>query len=446
VPSEGLFAAAPAQCPPGAISAQMPVRRSAGLGGAWSIPLCSGMGIRKLIGGGVNFFGPVRACITALSLCLLSTSGCARQPAQSKTVPAASWTFAVSGDSRNCGNMVMPAIAAGARANHAAFYWHLGDLRAIYKIDEDYSRERRFATYYRPPSIADYLQTAWTDFSQHQVQPFGDMPFFLGIGNHELIVPKTRNQFLIEFQPLLDRPELKAQRTKDAALMAALNMPPMARTYYHWIERGVDFINLDNATDDAFDVAQLAWFDAVVTADLADKHITTIVVGMHESLPYSKSDGHSMCMSMSGRTSGLHVYARLAQANKTRHVYVLSSHSHFYLANAYDTEHWRDAANGAVVLPGWVIGTAGAERYALPAEAKPSADAREHVYGYLTGSVAPDGQIAFAFHELGAAELQAVRSPDYEAEDVAFCVDLNPEPGKLERRPAPITCEGAQEH
>jgi hypothetical protein len=127
-------------------------------------------------------------------------------------------------------------------------------------------------------------------------------------------------------------------------------------------------------------------------------------------------------------------------------VYVLSSHSHFYLANAYDTEHWRDAANGAVVLPGWVIGTAGAERYALPAEAKPSADAREHVYGYLTGTVAPDGQIAFAFHELVAAELQAVRSPDYEAEDVAFCVDLNPEPGKLERRPAPITCEGAQEH
>jgi hypothetical protein len=341
--------------------------------------------------------------------------------------------------------MVMPAIAAGARREHAAFYWHLGDLRAIYKADEDYVRERRFATYYRPPTISDYLMTAWTDFSQHQVQPFGDMPFFLGIGNHELIAPKTRNQFLIEFDSLLDRPELKAQRVKDTALLAELQLAPAPRTYYHWTERGIDFINLDNAGDDAFDVAQLAWFDAVLDADLAEPRVTTIVVGMHESLPYSKSDGHSMCMSMSGRTSGLHVYARLAQANKSRHVYVLSSHSHFYLADIYDTDHWRDAANGGVVLPGWVIGTAGAERYALPAEATPGADAREHVYGYLIGSIARNGTIAFTFHELGEADLQTVRSADYDADDVAFCVAQNPEPKRLERRPTPITCEAAQE-
>jgi hypothetical protein len=120
------------------------------------------------------------------------------------------------------------------------------------------------------------------------------MPFFLGIGNHELIAPKTRNQFLIEFQSMLDRPELKAQRTADAALMTALNMPPLARTYYHWIQGGFDLIILDSETDDAFGVAQLASFAAVLDADLADKRITTIVVGMHESLPYSKSDGHSM--------------------------------------------------------------------------------------------------------------------------------------------------------
>ena len=271
------------------------------------------------------------------------------------------------------------------------------------------------------------------------------MPFFLGIGNHELLAPKTRNQFLIEFEALLDRPELKQQRSKDAAMLAALQQPAAPGTYFHWVERGVDFISLDNASDDAFDVAQLAWFDALLDADLADPHIMTIVVGMHESLPYSKSDGHSMCISMSGRSSGLHVYARLAQANKTRHVYVLSSHSHFYLADIYATDHWRDATNGGVVLPGWVVGTAGAERYALPAEVTPGDDAREHVYGYLTGKVARDGTIAFAFHELGEAELQAVRSPDYGAEDVAFCVAQNPDPKRLERRPPPVTCEAAQE-
>jgi hypothetical protein len=48
------------------------------------------------------------------------------------------WTFAVSGDSRNCGDVVMPSIAADAAKNNVAFYWYLGDLRAIYAVDEDY--------------------------------------------------------------------------------------------------------------------------------------------------------------------------------------------------------------------------------------------------------------------------------------------------------------------
>ncbi len=44
------------------------------------------------------------------------------------------WHFAVSGDSRNCGDVVMPAIAKSAAANQAAFYWHAGDFRAIYRL------------------------------------------------------------------------------------------------------------------------------------------------------------------------------------------------------------------------------------------------------------------------------------------------------------------------
>src|SRR5579862_3364204 len=47
------------------------------------------------------------------------------------------WYFAVSGDSRNCGDVVMPAIAAGVIQSGASFYWHLGDFRAIYEFDED---------------------------------------------------------------------------------------------------------------------------------------------------------------------------------------------------------------------------------------------------------------------------------------------------------------------
>jgi hypothetical protein len=40
------------------------------------------------------------------------------------------WKFAVSGDSRNCGDIVMPAIAAGVLKSGAEFYWHLGDFRS----------------------------------------------------------------------------------------------------------------------------------------------------------------------------------------------------------------------------------------------------------------------------------------------------------------------------
>lgn len=382
----------------------------------------------------------VQRVLAAFVLGLLSLPGCARQPPAAR--PQAAWTFAVSGDSRNCGNIVMPAIAAGARAEHAAFYWHLGDLRAIYKADEDFVLERRFRAYFPPPSAVDYLQTAWTDFLQHQVQPFGSMPFFLGIGNHEMMAPKTQAQFLIEFEPLLDRSELREQRARDAELLARIQHVPAPRTYYHWVERGVDFINLDNATADAFDVGQLVWFDAIVAADLADAKITTIVVGMHESLPYSKSDSHSMCGTLSGRESGRHVYLKLADARKSRHVYVLSSHSHYYLENIYDTEHWRDPASGAGVLPGWVVGTAGASRYPLPPDTVPGPGAREHVYGYLLGTVKPGGAIDFAFRELDEAALQAARTEDYAPQDVAFCFAQNPDPETLRiKRGKVLSCE-----
>ena len=48
------------------------------------------------------------------------------------------WSFAVSGDSRNCGDFVMPAIAARVKAEHDAFYWHLGDFRWMSQPDQDF--------------------------------------------------------------------------------------------------------------------------------------------------------------------------------------------------------------------------------------------------------------------------------------------------------------------
>src|SRR5438067_11219747 len=86
------------------------------------------------------------------------------------------WSFAVSGDSRNCGDIVMPGIAAGARADGAKFYWHLGDFRMTGDFDEDLLAAPEYRS--RRPSVAEYQQNAWTDFIAHQIEPFGNVPVF----------------------------------------------------------------------------------------------------------------------------------------------------------------------------------------------------------------------------------------------------------------------------
>src|SRR6266436_7896248 len=96
---------------------------------------------------------------------------------------AESWAFAVSGDSRNCGDVIMPAIAADAIKQNVVFYWHLGDLRKISGPDQDFVQESALAG--KPTDFADYENRAWDDFIENQIKPWGDVPFFLGIGNHE---------------------------------------------------------------------------------------------------------------------------------------------------------------------------------------------------------------------------------------------------------------------
>src|SRR5437879_1181957 len=161
------------------------------------------------------------------------------------------WSFVVSGDSRNCGNVVVPAIAAGVQKNSAAFYWHLGDLRAIYTTDEDYQNEPEHRGH--PVDRDTYLKDAWDDFIQNQLAVFGSTPVFVGIGNHETTPPKTREQFIVQFSKWLDTPELRQQRQADGQQESSLS------AYFHWIHSGVDFIYLDNATHDQFSPEQVSW-------------------------------------------------------------------------------------------------------------------------------------------------------------------------------------------
>jgi hypothetical protein len=121
----------------------------------------------------------------AFALVLTAQTASAQQPANE------TWRFLVSGDSRNCGDVVMPGIAETAKKNQAAFYWHLGDLRLTTGFDEDISHQPEHVA--KPLSVAEYETIEWPDYIESQIKPFGSIPFFVGIGNHETVPPlKTR--------------------------------------------------------------------------------------------------------------------------------------------------------------------------------------------------------------------------------------------------------------
>jgi len=324
---------------------------------------------------------------TGMVIVICALAAMAQTAADNRT-----WQFAVSGDSRNCGDVIMRGIQEGVKRDHAAFYWHLGDLRAIFEVDEDM---QRMVEINHPPHffISEYQNAAWDDFIKNQIAPFGDLPVYIGIGNHEVIPPKNRDQFLEQFADWLDTPQLRDQRLADNRADHRL------RTYYHWTQGGVDFINLDNASPDQFDADQLKWFNGVIDRDAANSAIKGVVVGMHEALPYSISCDHSMNESGEGERSGLAVYHRLLdlQNKSQKHVYVIASHSHNFMDGIYNTNYW---LNHGGVLPGWIVGTAGAQRRRLPKNSTDANYAAEGVYGYLLATVHPDSTIEFEFRRV----------------------------------------------
>ncbi len=300
--------------------------------------------------------------------------------------PGASWFFAVSGDSRDCGDVIMPKIAHAIESRQprapVEFYWHLGDFRRMGSVDCDIAkrgdpsydcRDRPKAD---PDDIARYNAAAWSDFLERQIAPFGKLPVFLGIGNHELYGGHTREQYRQTFARWLTQEPIEGQA---------------GETWYHWVKNGVDFIALDNAEGSAFPPDEVVWLARILAADANNDAIHTIAVGLHAALPFSKSRNHAMDSTCAGRCSGSQVYDMLYRAqklgaahDKRKKVYVFASHSHFFEQNVYDTpEH------AGQVLPGWIIGTAGAEHYGDTID-----------YGYLEVEARPDGTLLPRFREV----------------------------------------------
>ena len=322
------------------------------------------------------------------------------------------WKFAISGDSRNCGDVVMPAIAANARKEGVAFYWHLGDLRWIGKIDEDIASRKG-----KPQlSLEQYRAMAWQDFIDHQVRSWGETPVFLGIGNHETYNGKTRQEFLKTFRKWVDQPAVDQLRRHD---------DPNDRdphTYFHWIEHGVDFIYLDNASPDQFSDAQMDWFSGVLQRAAKNPDVRALILGMHAPLPNSFGKNHAMDDWNIGISSGTRAYHMLLDFKEKsgKAVTLIASHQHFYMPNVYDTPYWQQHGG---VLPGYIVGSGGAHRYPIPG-GSPSGS-KSMVYGYLLGTADPSGAVQFDYREVQESEVPEEVRERYAPEFVHWCFAEN---------------------
>jgi hypothetical protein len=314
-----------------------------------------------------------------------------------------SWHFAISGDSRNCGDVVMPGIAKSVLAHNVEFYWHLGDFRIGCDVDEDMGKLDAKL------SIDDYHKMAWDDFITHQVEPFKTTAVHLGIGNHEMYMHEntpvgqdlSHAEFITKFSKWLEG-------SKTA--------------YYHWKSHDVDFISMDNSSNVGFEDSQLAWLEQALKEDRSDHDVKAVVVGMHRALPNSLACGHSMngdpstsdAGNLKSLQSGRRAYEDLweFQNSTQKHVYVLASHSHFYMQDIFNTAYWQHHAETSSNIPnntkpdklshleGWLVGTAGAKRYRLPDKLPPDTKAITYAYGYLLGDVHKDGRIEFKFEQV----------------------------------------------
>jgi len=318
-----------------------------------------------------------------------------------------SWYFAVSGDSRDCGDLIMPKIASAVALRGKQvpikFYWHLGDFRALYRMDCDMAKRlnlpKKCALETNTNELKptpEYLNAAWPDFIEHQVKPFeqAGIPIYLGIGNHETI-GRGRDQYRLAFKKWLTQPAIQKQRQTDAKKKITSQD---GDTYFHFVLKGVDFIYLDNSNiynedptaatkkpDPGFSKDQLIWLEAILKADETDKSVKTVVVGMHAALPESVSKNHAMDKSCESFCNGKRAYAMLERVQSNgKQVLVLASHSHYVEPNAYNTPEHKGH-----VLAGWIIGTAGAEQYRLDIK-----------YGYLLVEVKADGTLGASFQQV----------------------------------------------
>jgi hypothetical protein len=88
----------------------------------------------------------------------------------------------------------------------------------------------------------------------------------------------------------------------------------------------------------------------------------------------------------------------------------------------FNTDYWKQ--NGGV-LPGWIVGTAGAARYELPPHSSDARIAVTNVYGSLLGTVQPNGEINFEFQKLEEKNIPEPVVSRYGKDFVHWCFAEN---------------------
>jgi len=128
--------------------------------------------------------------------------------------------------------------------------------------------------------------------------------------------------------------------------------------------------------------------------------------------------------SPTGTETGRRAYAGLLRAQNDAHkrVYVLASHSHYYMDGIFNTAYWKQHGG---VLPGWIVGTAGAVRYGLPPNSSDAHGAMTNVYGSLVGTVQPGGEINFKFEKLEEKDIPETVVGRYGHDFVHWCFTEN---------------------
>ena len=135
-------------------------------------------------------------------------------------------------------------------------------------------------------------------------------------------------------------------------------------------------------------------------------------------------------------------------------MYVLASHSHFYMPDIYNTDFWRsNQSTKGVILPGWIVGTAGAVRYRLPDNSPEKAET--DVYGYLVATVNAGGKPGVIDFQFKQIRNRKDEGEDFVPDDVKkmfssqaqqYCLSGNSDmaPAKLLAEPPDTPCPEAQ--